>query len=355
MDVIAEMKKRVGDIESAMGLDWRFSYSDVEIKGEKSFRLELSREDVFQALKNDPPPGMIVVESDERSFKLSDGEGMNFEVRLLIEPADSVLLVISSVADIRRGPDHASELLSQAIMGEELLKLKRKGEWLLCRYDDGYTGWVRSWYVKDVSAEEFREFNDRCNVMVVANVGYVYSEPSDASLPVSDAVAGTKLRALDCEGGFCEVELPGGKKGFIKEHDIERLSAGRRPSRDAIVQRALRFLGIPYLWGGTSAKGFDCSGLIKRVFSMEGISLPRDSDMQAKVGELIPLDRLKEAEKADLLFFGEGGKVSHVALYLGDMKFLHAYGEVRLNSLSAGSSDYDEKLAGSLLFARKIL
>ena len=115
--------------------------------------------------------------SGEFSFKLVKVDGKSFEVVLLNVPRDSVLMVVSSVADLRREPDHASELLSQAIMGEGLRRLKKKGDWYLCRFDDGYTGWMRSWYVRDVGLEEFEEFRKRCNAMVTANVGYVYSDP----------------------------------------------------------------------------------------------------------------------------------------------------------------------------------
>lgn len=355
MDVLVDTKKRLSEVERELGLDWRLSYSSLEVEDEWKIILELSREDVFRAFKDEPPSGMRVASSGEDSFVLVDAEGRKVEVRLLKVPSQSVLLVVSSVADLRREPEHASELLSQAVMGESLEELKRKGDWLLCRFEDGYTGWVRSWYVKRVDVETAEDYKERCNSMVVANVGYVYSEPSDGSLPMSEAVSGTRLHVQDCKARFCRVELPIGRYGFIKEKDVEMIRSGLKPSAEGIVRRALHFLGIPYLWGGTSAKGFDCSGLIKRVFSMEGVSLPRDSDMMAKIGKLIPLERLEETRKGDLLFFGEGQKVSHVALYLGDGKFLHAYGEVKINSLSADSADYDEKLAGSLLFARRIL
>ena len=157
------------------------------------------------------------------------------------------------------------------------------------------------------------------------------------------------------EGEYLPAELPSGKRGYIRCADIEFLGKQSGSIRERVVSRAKKFIGIPYVWGGTSSKGFDCSGLVKRVFAMEGIAIPRDSDLQAGVGELIPPDNLSEAKRGDLLFFGEGGTVSHVAIYLGGYEFIHAYGEVKINSLSSDSTIYDERLAGTLLFARRIL
>ena len=125
--------------------------------------------------------------------------------------------------------------------------------------------------------------------------------------------------------------------------------------RERIALRAKRFLGIPYLWGGTSTKGFDCSGLVQRIFFIEGIELPRDSDQQALIGERISLDHIDEARVGDLLFFGEGGTVNHVGIYIGNQSFIHAHGVVRISSLSKDDPRYDERFAKSLLFARSIL
>jgi cell wall-associated NlpC family hydrolase len=113
-------------------------------------------------------------------------------------------------------------------------------------------------------------------------------------------------------------------------------------------------MGIPYLWGGTSAKAFDCSGFVKRVYELEGIVLPRDSDLQSLVGTMIPYARVGEARPGDLFFFGEGDSVKHVAIHLGEGHFIHAYGLVRRNSLRISDSDYDAKLARSLLFGRSV-
>jgi cell wall-associated NlpC family hydrolase len=183
-------------------------------------------------------------------------------------------------------------------------------------------------------------------------VAYVRSLPEEKGLPVTDIVAGSRLIAGAPAKGYRRVVLPDGRAGFMRESELGGLPVPARPSREGIVSRAKRYLGINYIWGGTSPKGFDCSGLVKRVFEMEGVDLPRDTDRQARMGREVPIER---AEPADLLFFGESATVSHVAIYLGEESFIHSYGAVRINGLRAGDGSFDPKLAGRLKFVRSVL
>ena len=354
-DHLPMLKQYLQELSDRLSLDWRFNYQDLKVKDDGVVHVEVSSRELFDLMASSPPGELRMISRSGDLIVLAGGETPVVNVRLLHPDNRYVLLAVLSVADLRRRPEHASELLSQGIMGEWFYLLKEKGDWSLCRMEDGYLGWVRSWYVRKVGRNEIQNYRDRCNAMVVGNVTYVYSEPSNESIPISDLVAGTKLVVESGEEKYLPAELPSGRRGYIRSIDIEFLGTQSGNIRDRIVSRAKRFVGIPYVWGGTSSKGFDCSGLVKRVFDMEGIVMPRDSDLQAGVGKLIPPDKLCEAKKGDLLFFGEGGKVSHVAIYLGEFEFIHAYGEVKINSLSADSAIYDEKLAGTLLFARRIL
>jgi len=354
-DNLLMLNQYLQELHDRLSLDWRFNYRDLEVKDDGVVHVEVSSEEMFNSIASSPPGELRVTSRSRDLIVLAGGENPIVKVRLLHPDNSNVLFVVSSVADLRRRPEHASELLSQGIMGEWFYQLKEKGDWSLCRMEDGYIGWVRSWYVRKVGRNEIQNYRDRCNAMVVGNVTYVYSEPSNESIPVSDLVAGTKLVVEAGKEEYLLAELPSGRKGYIRRLDIEFLGTQSGNIRDRIVSRAKRFVGIPYVWGGTSSKGFDCSGLVKRVFTMEGIEMPRDSDLQAGVGEIITPDKLSEAKRGDLLFFGEGGTVSHVAIYLGELEFIHAYGEVKINSLSADSAIYDEKLAGTLLFGRRIL
>jgi hypothetical protein len=338
---------KIKEIEDSLGLDWRFSYHALRVVRPGEAEVELSSDAVYRALLEE-------YHGQERSGGrgyLLDVGGARARVSLLVPPAGTALWVMSSVADIRRSPDHASELLTQMIMGESAELLKTEGDWYLVRLPDGYIGWLRSWYVRESAREGIASYVDRADAMVEANVAYVRSSPGeDEGLPVSDIVAGSRIIAEPPEAGYRSVSLPGERNGYLRESEL----GGERsaPSREEIVSRAKRYIGIPYLWGGTSPKGFDCSGLVKRVFGMEGIELPRDTDRQALAGNEAGA---RSARPGDLLFFGEGEVVSHVAIALGEERFIHAYGEVRINGLSPEDPLYEPKLAESVRFARVIL
>ena len=134
-------------------------------------------------------------------------------------------------------------------------------------------------------------------------------------------------------------------------------SAGSPPPPSAsptqIVPIALEYLGVPYVWGGTSPKGFDCSGLAQYVYARCGISIPRTSREQFATGTRIPAGRLDLLKPGDLVFFGtngDPGRVHHVGIYYGDGDFIHApaTGEnVRLSSLTDRIADHHDYVGGS--------
>lgn len=348
------LKKSISRVEEELELDSRFSFSRITAKGSSELSVDLSRNDVMQRLA-----GVLEDFDDEsqtrNSINLRSPTGIGVKFALLGGRNDSILWVTSSVADLRKEPDHAAELLNQAIMGETADVLVKEGDWYLARLGDGYLGWIRSWYVAEEEPGAVETYRDRAEAIVESNVAYVLSEPLEGSLPISDIVSGSPLVVIKSEGAFRKVRLPRGRVGYIRADSIGAPPSGS-PDGGRILARAKRFLGIPYLWGGTSAKGFDCSGFVKRVFGIEGLDLPRDSDLQSRVGRLISKKGIGEmASPGDLIFFGEGKKISHVAIWIGDGRFIHAQGEVRINSLDENDPQYEEKLAKSLLYGRSVL
>ena len=138
-----------------------------------------------------------------------------------------------------------------------------------------------------------------------------------------------------------------GRVGYAKARWLERVPTARRIARENLGETGRRFLGVPYVWGGKTAKGFDCSGLVQHVFRLHGILLPRDSDQQSRFGQKKKLGDIDALSTGDLLFFGKSDtQITHVALYLTNGLFLHAHGQVRENALILGHELYDEKLVG---------
>jgi hypothetical protein len=348
--LIEHISNLIKEIEVSLGLDWRFSYLSVTRARGGGGAVGLSSKEVFDALRE--RLGDIPIEPMPHGLFRAGTEENGVTVQLIQPPAERRLWTMSSVADVRREPSHAAELVSQLIMGESAGALGLEGDWYLALLEDGYHGWIRSWYVRDAGAEEIASYRARINAQVGANIAYIRESPDGGSIPVSDLTAGTRIVAALAAGGYRRVLLPGGREGFAPERDLEELTEPPVTQRDRIIGRAKRFIGINYLWGGATSKGFDCSGLVKRVFMMEGVELPRDSDRQALVGDPVGLDA---ALPGDLLFFGEGEPITHVAIYLGERRFIHAYGEVRINSLAADDPLFDPKLAGILRAVRRVI
>jgi hypothetical protein len=263
------------------------------------------------------------------------------------------LIACSSVVDVRREPAHTSELRTQIIYGDAVEPLKVEGEWVLVRLDDGYVGWIRNWHLSELSPSRHEAWLEDAGSRVASNHAEVFSSPRRESLPVTDLVIGTRIRVTTCgKRGWRSVHLPDGREGFIQTPSIERLPRRRSVSRDRLAATGLRFLGIPYIWGGTTPKGFDCSGVIQRVFRLNGRLLPRDADMQGRFGRQRKMDAAALVT-GDLLFFGkDADHITHVAMVLPDGLFLHAYGQVRVGSLDPRHPLYEPKLDPILQFAR---
>ena len=156
-------------------------------------------------------------------------------------------------------------------------------------------------------------------------------------------------RAVFCQAAgkagkkFIPVSFPDGRTGFLKHDECRELSewASTPVNMNKIIQTAEGMMGTTYLWGGTSVKSADCSGFVKTAYFSAGIILSRDASQQALTGDIMPAEQWDECQTGDLLFFGNApGKVSHVALYLNDGKYIHSSGQVKINSINARDTDY---------------
>ena len=162
------------------------------------------------------------------------------------------------------------------------------------------------------------------------NVAVVYLERFGEPRDSQTVTVGTRLELIAEESHRCKVRLPSSRVGWVTKESVDvRKGDFRYPltSRRRVVESAKRFLGVPYLWGGTTPLGFDCSGLVQLAFRLNGVDLPRDADQQFQVGCSIGVNDL---EPADLLFFSnKSSGITHVGIFVGDGQFLHSSGRAR--------------------------
>ncbi len=271
-------------------------------------------------------------------------------------------IVTVSVAVMKTKPSHASELANQLLAGMVVKLLKKEGGWYYVQsLDDRYLGWMEADHLALATGEQADAFARSPRVVVTSQFAIVREQASADAPVVSDLVVGDMLEAAGQAGSWIPVRLPDGRKGFLSRTDAADYGAwkaSRAVTPENIEQTARRFMGVPYLWGGTSARGFDCSGFLKTVFRLNGLELQRDTDQQANQGAAVPLDDdLAQLRRGDVLFFGPRPgvtRITHTGIYLGGKLFIHCSGMVKLNSFDPASPRYSESLLKRLVRARRM-
>lgn len=270
-----------------------------------------------------------------------------------------------SACNIRSQPRHAAELATQATLGAPLRVLKREGSWFWVQTPDGYLGWVDEGGLCLMDKTRFETWQKAEKVVYLPEMGFARATPTADGAIVSDLLAGNILINKGKQGKFVEVGFPDGRSAFVPDTEVmaaDQWLRSRQPNAGHIIETAEQFMGRPYLWGGTSGKGVDCSGFTKSVFFMNGLMLPRDASQQVHTGVEVPTDStLINLLPGDLLFFGKAAtptspeKVTHVALYLGQGRIIHASGAVKIESLRRGEPQFAEDRLRTFLRARRLL
>ena len=268
-------------------------------------------------------------------------------------------VVTVSTAPLRRGPDVDQEMTNQGIMGEPVTILKEMGLFTYIQLSDGYVGYMMG-AVAAMTAGEFQAWQRRPKLVYLRKWGEIRSEKNNSSYPVADIVLGARVAMVKKEGKWLRVALPDGREGYLRRDEVQeeaRFNDQKKPKPVELVHTARQFTGYPYLWGGRSSKGLDCSGLTKTVYMMHGINLPRDANMQVKAGSAVAFDSAYAAlQPGDLLFFGRSAKhITHVGMYIGSYRFIHAGEWVRINSLNPKDPDFSARRAKDLQAVRRIL
>ena len=291
----------------------------------------------------------------------SDSLSFGNDVILLPDPSlgDSTLGIINvSVTPIRDRSSHTAQMVDQAIMGNWVKILIEKDDWYLIQTHYKYVGWITKSAVHKCTINFLSNWNEKARYRINELNSKIYSEPDMSSIPISDGVLNNRLNVTKDLVDWSEVILPDGRVGFIQKQDIELMTQNKDLSDQTsiVISIALSMKGVPYLWGGNSSKGNDCSGFTQTAFMASGIQLPRDARQQAKIGKPIIDDQLKEG---DLLFFGTGDRITHVGISMGGDKFIHQgsklEGKVDIHSLHPDSPLYNSYRKGTFLFAKRVI
>jgi len=235
-------------------------------------------------------------------------------------------VVVIPVANMFAKPTDQSAVVSQAIYGSNVTLLTAQGEWSRVQTSDHYKGWISSHYLRLIQSGDGYATTGKI-VQVESLFANLYREtdvtrhkpvltiPFEARLEVIEEGTGNNA-------GWLQLRLPDKRTAWIQSSDVAPDPKPLTVSES--IELAKRFLGLPYLWGGRSSFGFDCSGFTQMLVRARGINMPRDADQQAAWTGVVPIDR-KELQPGDLLFFGDSPKkITHTGMFIGDGQFIQA-------------------------------
>lgn len=259
-------------------------------------------------------------------------------------PADRRWAVVKlSIATLRTSGRHAAEMATQAIMGTPVKVIQADDDWYRVQTPDDYIAYVPSSSLRFMTAQELQAWKQarRC-IVTVYDTRLVTKPGGDET--VTDLVLGNVLEYKGEKGKWVLLATPDGRQGYVEKASVQDFAEWSKQdfNVEQIEKTAFRMMGSSYLWGGTSTKVTDCSGLSKVSYFSNGIILQRDASQQALYGLKIKGSDWQQCQPGDLLFFGNSatGRVTHVGIYLHDGKYIHCSGQVKVNSLVDGADDY---------------
>jgi len=259
---------------------------------------------------------------------------------------ENIGIINVSVSNHYREPSSQSEVVTQGRLGEQVTVLDRQETHTLIEQADTY----QSWIPEDQLVTDIEPAGGE-NVTVISHFLRIYSQADKMSSVIRDAVIGSRLVAAEEKGDWFRIVLPDGTFGWAEKKYFGSMPAF---SAGSIVSQAHDFLGYPYFWGGTSPRGFDCSGLVQTVFNLHGILLPRDAWQQQQKNVLST--SYLDAQPGDLLFFSRTpDKVTHVAIALGEQRYIHASGWVRIDSFDENDPCFTRQRAASFTSVNRYL
>ncbi len=217
-----------------------------------------------------------------------------------------------SIVPLRFEPKDPSEMVSQVLYGEHFKVLEKRKKWSKIRLAfDKYEGWIDNKQYVEITEEQYINFDQQEPRLAGDLIEYISCEQNQLmAIPL-----GSSLGALD----------------FFK-HQFEGHTITQQQPKNSIIETAFLFLNAPYLWGGKTSFGIDCSGFTQMVYKLAGYALLRDASQQATQGEALSF--IEESEPGDLAFFdNEEGSIIHVGIMMKDNYIIHAHGKVRVDRI----------------------
>ena len=242
-------------------------------------------------------------------------------------------VISAAVAPIHKEAGFTSEMVTQGLMFESVRILSKKDSWYNIKMEDEYEGWIHQFYLSETQV-------NYQNSLLLTNRHTPIRAQWDRDGQIQALLSfATVVPLIEKTSEYCKIELINGEEGFIPTQRNMALEA-----RDNIIRLANSLLGVPYLWGGKSAFGYDCSGFVQMVLKTVGVSMPRDTGLQIKSDSLEEIS-ITETLSGDLAFFSKDNHINHVAFIIGDGNIIHCSGEVKLESIIEGEPGFNSTLA----------
>jgi len=289
------------------------------------------------------------------------GKKISFVDSIRVLPDEKVgektwALVNLSVANLRAKPGDASELVSQVLLGTPLKVLDYSNKWYRVQTPENYIGYLDAGGLQTLTAQELESWKIADRWVFNRIAGFIYDSPYDMGQIVSDVVLGDIIVVLTTAPDWLKISFPDGRTGFVNRADCIHYPDWVNLQTDAnqLLRTARQMMGFPYLWGGTSTKGMDCSGFVKTVFYSKGVIMARDASQQARYGEPVDFGNMDNLQPGDLLFFGRSAeRITHVGIYISNGDFIHSSGRVHIGSLVPGDPKNDP--SRNLMAVRRVI
>jgi len=261
-------------------------------------------------------------------------------------------LVRVNLLDMWSQPNYNSERANQLFFGEPIKIIKEYNDFYFISQNDNYNGWVDKRFISLITKTAFLDYIKKTNSVVISTTAKIYDSKKKTITAPYFLYYGTKLYTKNYSDGWSKVFLPDGNRFIIKLNNIAPINKKNidKLTGKKLIGEAKRFLGVPYLWGGITTAGFDCSGFVKTILSRFGIDIPRDTKEQIQVGKKVDKNNILPG---DLLFFKR-----HVGFSMGKGKIIHTSrgsSGVHINSLRPNDFDYRKDLDRDFNQARRIL